>query len=58
MTLTVKGLLKLFMKKNCRRLIKNSLKQKEYKRKGNRLYVKFKGHDNLFSSSIDKKDIV
>ena len=46
------------MKKNCRRLIKNSLKQKEYKRKGNRLYVKLKGHDNLFNSSIDKKDIV
>ena len=28
------------------------------KRKGNKLYVKWKGYDNSFNSWIDKKDIV
>ena len=28
------------------------------KRKGNKLYVKWKGYDNSFNSLIDKKDIV
>ena len=28
------------------------------KRKGDKLYVKWKGYDNLFNSWIDKKDIV
>ena len=28
------------------------------KRKGNKLYVKWKGFDNSFNSWIDKKDIV
>ena len=38
--------------------------QKEYriekviKRKGDKLYVKWEGHDNSFNSWIDKKDIV
>ena len=38
--------------------------QKEYriekviKRKGDKLYVKWKGYDNSFNSWIDKKDIV
>ena len=27
------------------------------KRKGDKLYVKWKGYDNLFNSWIDKKDI-
>ena len=40
------------------------LNQKEFrvenviKRKGSKLYVKWKGYDNLFNSQIDKKDIV
>ena len=32
--------------------------EKVLKRKGNKLYVKWKGCSNLFNSSIDKKDIV
>ena len=28
------------------------------KRKGNKLYVKWKGYDNSFNSCIDEKDIV
>ena len=31
--------------------------EKVIKRKGDKLYVKWKGYDNLFSSWIDKKDI-
>ena len=30
--------------------------EKVIKRKGNKLYVKWKGYDNSFNSSIDKKD--
>ena len=32
--------------------------EKAIKRKGNKLYVKWKGYDNPFNSWIDKKDIV
>ena len=32
--------------------------EKVIKRKGDKLYVKWKGHDNSFNSWIDKKDIV
>ena len=32
--------------------------EKVLKRKGNKLYVKWKGYDNSFTSWIDKKDIV
>ena len=42
------------MKMNCKRL---SI-EKAIKRKGDKLYVKWKGYDNLFNSWIDKKDIV
>ena len=31
--------------------------EKVIKRKGDKLYVKWKGYDNLFNSWIDKKDI-
>ena len=41
-TLTGKKLLERFTKKNC-------------KKKGDRLYVKLEGYDNLFNSWIDKK---
>ena len=32
--------------------------EKVIKRKGNKLYVKWKGYDNSFNSWIDKKDLV
>ena len=32
--------------------------EKVIKRKGDKLYVKWKGYDNSFNSCIDKKDIV
>ena len=32
--------------------------EKVIKRKGDKLYVKWKGYDNLFNSWIDKKDLV
>ena len=32
--------------------------EKIIKRKGNKLYVKWKGYNNSFNSWIDKKDIV
>ena len=32
--------------------------EKTLKRKGEKLYVKWKGYDNSFNSSIDKKDLV
>ena len=32
--------------------------EKVFKRKGDKLYVKGKGYDNLFNSWIDKKDLV
>ena len=32
--------------------------EKVIKKKGNKLYVKWKGYDNSFSSWIDKKDLV
>ena len=44
------------MKKNYRRLIKKNLTEKVIKRKGDKLYVKWKGYDNSFNSWIDKKD--
>ena len=48
----------IFLKKNYK---KNKTKQKQFtlekiiKRKGDKLYVKWKGYDNLFNSWIDKK---
>ena len=32
--------------------------EKVIKKKGDKLYVKWKGYDNSFNSSIDKKDLV
>ena len=32
--------------------------EKVIKKKGDKLYVKWKGYDNLFNSWIDKKDLV
>ena len=42
--------------------MKNSQKElrieKVIRKKGNKLYVKWKGYDNRSNSSIDKKDLV
>ena len=32
--------------------------EKVIKKKGDKLYVKCKGYDNLFTSCIDKKDLI
>ena len=46
-------------KRNCKKQIKNNLHlKKAMQRKGDKLYVKSKGHANSFNSGIDKKDIV
>ena len=39
-------------------LQKTNQKEKVLKRKGDKLYVKWKGHDNRFNSWIDKKELV
>ena len=47
------------MKKNCKRLIKKEFRiEKVLEKKGDKLYVKWKGYDNSFTSWIDKKDLV
>ena len=47
------------MKKNYKRLInKNSEQKKIIKRKGDKLYVKWKGYDSSFNSWINKKDLI
>ena len=49
----------VFMKKNCKRLMKKNLELKKIlKTKGNKLYVKWKGYNNYFNSWIDKKDLI
>ena len=57
--LKVKKLLEHFMKKNCKRLINLEFRiEKVLRKKGDKLYVKWKGHDISFNSWIDKKDLV
>ena len=57
--LKMKNLLQFFMKENCKKQIKKSLELKKLiKRKGDRLYVRWKGNDNSFNSWINKKEIV
>ena len=46
------------MKKNYKRLIKKIRIEKVIKRKGDKLYVKWKGYNNSFNNWIDKKDLV
>ena len=47
------------MKRSCKRLIKKNLELKKgIERKGNRLYVKWKGYNNSFNSWIDKKYLI
>ena len=57
--LKVKKLLEIFTKKNYKKQIKKSFKVENVtKRKGNKLYVKWKGYDSSLNTWIDKKDIV
>ena len=44
-----------FMKKSYKRLIRKNL---ELKKRGDKLYVKWKGYDDSFNSWIDKKDFL
>ena len=47
------------MKKNYKLQISKNIELKiMLKRKGDKLYVKWKGYNNSFNSWIDKKDIV
>ena len=51
MILMVKKLLEHFMKKNCKKTNKKEFRiEKVIKKKGNKLYVKWKGYDNSFNS--------
>ena len=56
MILMVKKLLVYFMKMNCKTDQKEFKIEKVLKKKGDKLYVKWKGYDNFFKSWIDKKD--
>ena len=46
------------MKMNYKLQINEFKVEKVMKRKGDKLYVKWKGYDNSFNSWIDKKDMV
>ena len=52
----MKKLLDVFVKKNCKKLIKNNLEQKKYLKKGDKLYVTWKGYDHIVG--LIKKDLV
>ena len=58
----MKKLLEFFMKKNYK-ILKNTNQQKfkiekVSKKKVDKLYVKWKGYDDLFNSWIDKKGLI
>ena len=54
----VEKLLEHSIKKNYKRIIKEFRIEKVIKRKGDKLYVKWKGYDISFNNWIDKKDLV
>ena len=58
--LTAKKLLQGFTKKNCKKKTnqKEFIVEKVTKRKGDKLYVKWKVYNSFFNSWINKKDIV
>ena len=57
--LTEKKLLERFIKKNCKKKkSQRVLSGKVIKRKGDKLYVKWKGYNSSFNRWIDKKDII
>ena len=59
MILTVKKITGTFYEKELQKTNQQEFRiEKVLKRKGDKLYVKWKGYDNSFNSWIDKKDIV
>ena len=57
--LTEKKLLERFTKKNCKKKNQKEFSvEKVIKRKGDKIYVNWKGYDSSFNSWIDKKDIM
>ena len=55
----VKKLKAVSMRKNYKRLIRKSLELKKMiKKKGDKLFLKWKGYDNSFNSWINEKDII
>ena len=53
----LKKLLGCFTKNNSKDKSNRLQNRKSNKKKGNKLFVKWKGYDNLFNSRIYKKDI-
>ena len=52
-------LLEHFIKKSYKKKTQQKFwVEKVIKKKGDKLYVKWKGYDNLFNSRIDKKDLI
>ena len=59
MILTMKRLLERFTKNNFTEANREKFKIREtIKRKGKKLYVKWKGYDNSLNSWIDKTDVI
>ena len=59
MILTEKKLLKLFTEKNKKKTNQKEFKiEKVIKRKGNKLYAKWKEYNNLLNRWIDKKYMI
>ena len=55
----VKKLLVVFYEKELQKTNQKEFTfEKVIKKKGNELYVKWKGYDNSFKSWIDKKDLI
>ena len=54
----VNQLLEVFMKKLQKTNQEKFRIKKVLKRKGDKLYVKWKGYDSRFNSWIDKKDLI
>ena len=54
----VKKLLELFTIKNCTKIQKAVRVEKVIKRKGDKVYVTWKGYDNSLNSWIDIKKVV
>ena len=58
MILMVKKLLEHFMKKKLQKIDQQEFRiEKVIKKKGNKLYVKWKGYNNSFNNWINKKDL-
>ena len=55
----VNKLLEVFTKKICKKLVKKKIRiEIVLKRKGDKLYIRWKGYDNRFNSWVDKKDLI